>query len=40
VQIGAGVNIQAEVKVPVHRALANRQLDSTAVLQFGISRSF
>jgi len=40
VQIGAGVNIQAEVKLPVHRALANRQLDSTAVLQFGISRSF
>ena len=40
VQIGNGMNIQAEVKLPVHRALANRQLDSTGVLQFGISRSF
>src|SRR5438067_8058647 len=40
VQIGNGMNIKAEVKLPVHRALANRQLDSTGVLQFGISRSF
>ncbi|PYQ75788.1 MAG: hypothetical protein DMG04_05835 [Acidobacteria bacterium] len=30
-QIGNGMNIQAEVKLPVHRALANRQLDSTGL---------
>jgi hypothetical protein len=40
VQVGMGLNIQAEVKLPVYRALANRQLDSSAVLQFGITRSF
>ena len=39
-QVGKGIQVQAEVKVPVHRALANRQLDSRAVFQFGVSRSF
>lgn len=40
VQIGNGVNVQAEVKLPVYRSLANRQLDSSAIFQFGISRAF
>ena len=39
-QVGGGINVQAEVKVPVYRSLANRQLDSSAILQFGISRGF
>lgn len=39
-QVGKGINVQAEIKLPVYRALANRQLDSRAVLQFGISRAF
>jgi hypothetical protein len=39
-QVGMGINVQAEMKLPVYRALANRQLDSRAVFQFGISRSF
>lgn len=38
--IGKGVNVQAEVKVPLYRSLANKQLDSRAVFQFGVSRSF
>jgi hypothetical protein len=37
---GHEINLQADVKLPVHRALANRQLDSRAVFQFGMSRSF
>jgi hypothetical protein len=40
VQVGRGVNVQGEVKLPVHRSLANRQLDSSAIFQFGISRGF
>lgn len=40
VQIGKGVNVQVEVKLPIHRSLANKQLDSAAILQFGISRAF
>jgi hypothetical protein len=40
VQVGRGINMQAEVKLPVYRALANKQLDSHAVFQFGISRAF
>jgi hypothetical protein len=40
VQVGKGVNVQAEVKLPIHRSLANKQLDSSAILQFGISRAF
>lgn len=39
-QVGKGVNVQAEVKLPVYRSLANKQLDSGAVFQFGISRAF
>jgi hypothetical protein len=39
-QIGKGINVQAEVKIPVYRALANKQLDSSAIFQFGISRAF
>ena len=39
-QIGKGINVQAEVKIPVYRSLANKQLDSSAILQFGISRAF
>ena len=39
-QIGKGINVQAEVKLPIRRALANKQLDSPAIFQFGISRSF
>jgi hypothetical protein len=40
VMIGKGFNVQAEVKVPMYRSLANRQLDSRAIFQFGISRAF
>jgi hypothetical protein len=39
-QVGKGINLQAEVKLPLYRALDNRQLDSRAVFQFGASRSF
>lgn len=39
-QVGKGINVQAEVKLPVYRALANRQLDSRAIFQFGVSRAF
>ena len=40
VLVGKGINVQAEVKLPVYRELANRQLDSRATFQFGLSRSF
>jgi hypothetical protein len=40
VMVGRGVNVQADVKLPVYRQLANRQLDSRAILQIGVSRSF
>ena len=40
VMIGKGINVQAEVKVPAYRRLSNRQLDSRAILQLGVSRSF
>jgi len=40
VMVGKGVNVQAEVKLPVYRQLSNRQLDSRAIFQFGVSRSF
>lgn len=40
VMVGRGVNIQVDVKLPVYRQLANRQLDSRAILQIGVSRSF
>lgn len=38
--VGKGINVQAEVKLPVYRHLANRQLDSRAIFQLGVSRSF
>jgi hypothetical protein len=38
--VGRGVNVQVEVKLPVHRSLANAQLDSSAIFQVGVSRSF
>ena len=37
---GRGINVQAEVKLPLYRSLANRQLDSRAVFQVGVSRAF
>ena len=37
---GKGVSFQAEVKLPIYRSLANKQLDSSAVFQLGISREF
>ena len=40
VLVGKGINVQAEVKVPLYRSLANKQLDSRAIFQFGISRAF
>ncbi len=40
VLVGKGVNVQAEVKVPLYRSLANKQLDSPAIFQFGVSRAF
>lgn len=40
VMAGKGINLQAEVKIPIYRDLANRQLDSRAIFQFGVSRSF
>lgn len=40
VLVGKGINLQAEVKLPVYRSLANKQLDSSAIFQFGISRAF
>jgi hypothetical protein len=40
VMLGKGLNVQAEVKLPIHRSLANRQLDSSAVFQIGLSRAF
>ena len=40
VMVGKGINVQAEVKVPIYRNLANRQLDSRAVFQFGVNRVF
>lgn len=40
VPVGKGVNLQAEVKLPLYRSLCNKQLDSRAIFQLGISRSF
>jgi len=37
---GRRLNLQAEVKLPLYRSLSNTQLDSRAIVQFGISRSF
>jgi hypothetical protein len=38
--VGKGLNLQAEVKLPIYRSLANRQLDSSAIFQLGFSRAF
>lgn len=38
--IGHGINVQAEIKLAVYRSLSNKQIDSPAVFQFGISRAF
>ena len=40
VMVGKGINVQADVKLPIYRHLANRQLDSSIIFQFGVSRSF
>ena len=40
VLVGKGINVQVEAKLPVLRDLANKQLDSRAILQFGVSRAF
>lgn len=40
VMVGKGINVQAEVKLPIYRNLANRQLDSHRIFKFGLSRSF
>jgi hypothetical protein len=40
VQAGRGITAQAEVKLPAYRSLRNTQLDSSAIVQFGISRAF
>ena len=32
--------LQVEAKIPAYRRLANRQLDSPVIFQFGISRAF
>ena len=37
---GKGLNVQAEVKLPVYRSLKNTQLDSGAIFQLGVSRTF
>ena len=38
VMVGKGINVQADIKVPIYRNLANRQLDSRAIFQLGLSR--
>ena len=38
--VGKGVHVQAEVKLPIYRSLANTQLDSPAIFQVGVSRGF
>lgn len=40
VRVVKGVNVQADVKIPVYRRLANMQLDSRAIFQLGVSREF
>jgi hypothetical protein len=40
VLVGKGVNVQAEVKLPLYRSLSNKQLDSRAIFQLGVSRAF
>jgi hypothetical protein len=40
VLVGHGLNVQADVKLPLYRHLANRQLDSHAIFELGVSRQF
>jgi hypothetical protein len=40
VLVGKGVNVQTEVKLPLYRSLSNKQLDSRAIFQLGVSRAF
>ena len=40
VLVGHGLNVQADLKLPLYRRLANRQLDSHAIFEFGVSRQF
>jgi hypothetical protein len=40
VMVGKGITVQGDVKIPLYRHLANRQLDSRAIFQFGVSRAF
>jgi hypothetical protein len=40
VLLGKGVNAQFELKLPIHRSLSNKQLDSSAIFQFGITTGF
>ena len=40
VLVGKGVNVQAELKLPLYRSLSNKQLDSRAIFQVGVSRAF
>jgi hypothetical protein len=40
VMVGKGINVQADVRLPLYRHLFNRQLDSRTIFQFGVSRSF
>lgn len=40
VVIAKNINVQAEVKLPLYRQLRNRQLDSQAIFQIGIARTF
>jgi len=40
VLVGDGLNVQANVKLPLYRQLANRQIDSHAIFGFGVSRQF
>jgi hypothetical protein len=40
VLVGKGINVQTEVKLPLYRSLSNKQLDSRAIFQVGISRAF
>ena len=39
-QLAAGTTAQVEIKLPLYRNLANTQLDSSAIIQLGISRAF
>ena len=40
VLVPKGINVEAEVKVPLYRSLTNKQLDSAAIFQLGIIRAF